>query len=96
MTDVLPASEIVDLLPLPQGWYAVAYAALADGTLGILGSEFDVRASRFGSALILGHVAPSTACPVKTVGDLRSHAAPSMSAAGRTALRPGLWRSTPM
>ena len=43
MTDVLPASETIDLPPLPQGWHAVAYAALADGALAILGSTFDVR-----------------------------------------------------
>lgn len=40
MTDVPPASETSP----PQGWRAVACAALADGHLAILGSTFDVRA----------------------------------------------------
>ncbi len=43
MTDVLRASETTLLPPLPQGWHAVAFAALADGALAILGSTFDVR-----------------------------------------------------
>ena len=43
MIEDLPESEVVDLPLLPSGWHIVSYSVLANGSLGIMGSKFDVR-----------------------------------------------------
>jgi hypothetical protein len=46
MPDTLPPGTTHALPPLPAGWRPLNYAALADGSLAILGTDVDLRSAR--------------------------------------------------